>query len=313
MVRYLVRRVFQAILVLIGVSVVAFILRALIPGNLARYLDPHAGPVQVRAIDHALGLDRPLYVQYWKFVDGFLHGNLGYSYSYNQTVNSLLGHEWPRDVILIGISLVLAVAVAIPIGLMQAVKRNSAGDYIGAVVAFFFYAIPDFVLGVVLVSFLAIDVHIFPATAPNGSVGNIIVHFVPGLVLPLATEILVGYAAFSRYMRSSAIDTLTQDYVRTARAKGLSGRQVVTRHVLRNSLIPMATLIGLSVPAILTSGLLIESVFNFQGIGYQAVQSALNGDYPTVLAITVIIGAITVLGNLIADVAYAVLDPRIRY
>jgi peptide/nickel transport system permease protein len=133
------------------------------------------------------------------------------------------------------------------------------------------------------------------------------------LVLPIVTEILVGYAGFSRYMRSSAIDSLSQDYVRTARAKGLSERAVLRRHIVRNSLIPMATLIGLSIPVIFTSGLLIEYVFNFQGLGLEFYQSSVVGDYPVTIGITVFIAALTVLGNLLADVAYAVLDPRVRY
>jgi peptide/nickel transport system permease protein len=310
---YLARRLGQTIVVLIGVTIIAFVLRALIPGNLARYLDPHAGPTQIVQIDKTLGLNEPLWRQYLKFLDQLLHGNLGYSYVYNQTVASLLQHEVLRDVILIGLSTVIAIVIAVPIGLVQAVRRNTGLDYTGAVLAFFFYAIPDFVLGIILLSIFAIHFHVFQGTAPQGSITSVLKDFFPGLTLPLVTEILVGYAAYSRYMRSASIDSLTQDYIRTARAKGLSQRQVVTRHVLRNSLIPMVTLVGLSIPGILVSGLLIENVFNFEGMGYQVVQSATNGDYQTVLAITVIIAAVTVVGNLLADIAYGLLDPRIRY
>jgi peptide/nickel transport system permease protein len=313
MLGYLARRLAQTVVVLIGVTIITFILRALIPGNLARYLDPHAGPVQIAQIDKTLGLDQPLWRQYLTYLNQLIHWNFGYSYVYNQSVGSLLQHEVMRDVLLIGISTVIAILVAIPIGLFQAVRRNTAIDYTGAVVAFFFYAIPDFVLGILMLSFFAIHFHWFQANAPQGNITHVLGDFIPGLTLPIVTEILVGYAAYSRYMRSASIDSLTQEYIRTARAKGLSQRQVVTRHVLRNSLIPMVTLIGLTLPGVLVSGLLIENVFNFPGLGYQVVQSSINGDYPTVMAITLIVAAVTVIGNLLADIAYGILDPRIRY
>jgi peptide/nickel transport system permease protein len=313
MLGYILRRLLAAVVVIIGVTIVAFILRDLLPGSLARDLDPRATEAQILVINHQLGLDKPWYSQYWTFLWGLMRGNLGFSYTHDQSVNSIIQHEIMRDVILLGIATVISVMVAIPIGLFQAVRRNTAADYVGTGVAFFFYAIPDFVLGIILVAVFAIHFHVFQANGPSGPFTAMLRDFFPGLTLPIVTEILVGYAAYSRYMRSSAIDSLTQDYIRTARAKGLSERQVVRRHVLRNSLIPMATLLGLSIPFILTSGLLIESVFNFPGIGFQVVQSSENGDFPTVIAITVLIGVVTVFGNLIADVAYGILDPRIRY
>jgi peptide/nickel transport system permease protein len=313
MIGYVIRRLVQAVLVILGVSIIAFVLRSLLPGNLARDIDPHATPAQIRVIDHQLGLDRPVVVQYFKFLNNLIHGNLGYSYHSNQTVDSLIQHEILRDVLLLGLAFVISVLLAVPIGLLQARRRNSATDYIGTSVAFFFYAIPDFLLGLLLVAIFADHFHWFSPTAPNLPIGGVLHHFWKGLTLPLVTEILVGYAAYSRYMRSSSIDSLTQEYIRTARAKGLSEGAILRRHVLRNSLIPMATLIGLSLPVIFTSGLLIEAVFNFQGVGLQFFNSSVDGDYNTVFGLTVLIGAATVIGNLLADIAYAVLDPRVRY
>jgi peptide/nickel transport system permease protein len=313
MVGYIVRRILQAIVVLIGVTIIAFVLRDLLPGSLARDLDPKATPLQIKVIDNQLGLDHSALRQYFTFLDQLLHGNLGFSYHYNQTVDSIIQHEILRDVVLLGLATVVAIIIAVPIGIYQAYRRNSATDSVGTAVAFFFYAIPDYVLGLLLVALLADHFHLFSATAPNLPITGVLKDFWSGLALPVLTEILVGYAAFSRYMRSSAVDSLTQDYIKTARAKGLSERTILFRHVLRNSLIPMATLIGLSLPLILTSGLLIEAVFNFQGVALQFFNSSVEGDYPTVFGITILIGVVTVVGNLLADVAYALLDPRVRY
>jgi peptide/nickel transport system permease protein len=312
---YMIRRFVQALVVMIGVTIIAFVLRDLLPGTLAGdLLGPRATAAQLHTFNVENGLNRPLPVQYLKFLDQLvLHHNLGYSFKQNQSVDAIIVHNVPRDGVLLGISFVISVLVAIPIGILQAVRRNRGGDYAGTAFAFFMYAIPDFLLGLILVAILAVKFRVFPPEAPTANTITGVLSDFKALVLPIVTEILVGYAGFSRYMRSSAIDSLSQDYVRTARAKGLSERAVLRRHIVRNSLIPMATLIGLSIPVIFTSGLLIEYVFNFQGLGLEFYQSSVVGDYPVTIGITVFIAALTVLGNLLADVAYAVLDPRVRY
>jgi peptide/nickel transport system permease protein len=171
---------------------------------------------------------------------------------------------------------------------------------------------PQYAIALLLIQFLSISFHVFPATAPGGNVGNMLSH-PSGLVLPVASLTLVTYAYFSRYMRSSAIDTLAQDYIRTARAKGLPERLVLWRHLLRNSLVAVVTLIGLSIPVVITGTLIIEQVFNFPGAGLEYYNAALRPDYEVMLGITVLVGVVTVIGNLVADIGYAVLDPRIRY
>ncbi len=242
-----------------------------------------------------------------------MHGNLGFSYKQNRSVNSIILSDLPRDIMLVGTSLVLAVVIAVPIGLMQAVKRNQAWDYAGTATAFVLYSMPSYALGLILIGVLAIQFKVFPAEAPQGAtVGAMLAH-PAGLILPVLTLTLVTYALFSRYMRSSAIDALAQDYIKTARAKGLSERAILRRHLLRNSLVPVATLIGLSLPAVLTAGLVIEYLFNFQGLGLEYFNAATTDDFPVMIGITVLVGLATVIGNLLADLAYAVLDPRVRY
>jgi peptide/nickel transport system permease protein len=311
---YIIRRLGQAVVVILGVTVIVFLLERMLPGSPARaILGPRATAKQIALFNHQNGLDTPVWHQYWVFLDHLMHGNLGFSYKLNRSVDSIIRDELPRDVVLVGTSTALAVMIAIPIGVLQAAKRNTFVDHSATSVSFLLYSMPAYIPATLLIAAFALGVHWFPPQAPQqASAGGMITH-PKGLVLPIIALTLVTYALFSRYMRSSAIDSLAQDYIRTARAKGLPERLVLWRHVLRNSLIPVATLIGLSIPAILTAGLIVEQFFNFPGIGLQYYTAATQDDYPVMLGITVLIGAAVVMGNLLADLAYAVLDPRVRY
>jgi len=311
---YIIRRLGQAIIVTIGVTMITFILLHLLPGSLARdILGNRATPQAIAQFNHQNGLDKPLYAQYWLFLEKLAHGNLGYSYQFNRSVDSLLRVDLPRDLVLGGISLILSLVIAIPIGIAQAVRRNGALDYAGTGVSFILYSMPQYAIALLLIQFLSISFHVFPAEAPQGSTAIAMLQQPSALVLPIASLTLVTYAQFSRYMRSSAIDTLAQDYMRTARAKGLPERLVLSRHLLRNSLIAVVTLVGLSIPYIITGALIIEQVFNYPGVGLEYFQAALRNDYEVMLGITVLVGIVTVVGNLLADIGYAMLDPRIRY
>ncbi len=311
---FIIRRLGEAIVVVLGVTIITFVLLHLLPGSLARdILGNRASPQAIAAFNKQNGLDTPLWNQYWLFLDKLLHGNLGYSFVYNRPVDSLLASELPRDLVLGGLALIFSLAIAIPIGVAQAVRRNGALDYAGTGVSFVLYSMPQYAIALLLIQLLAISFHVFPAEAPQSASALGMLEHPAGLVLPVASLTLVTYALFSRYMRSSAIDTLAQDYIRTARAKGLPERLVLTRHLLRNSLIAVVTLVGLSIPTILTGTLIIEQVFNYPGAGLEYFNAALRNDYEVMLGITVLVGVITVLGNLLADIGYAILDPRIRY
>jgi peptide/nickel transport system permease protein len=312
MIGFIIRRLVQAVIVTLGVTLITFALLHALPGSIARdILGNRATPQAIAQFNQQNDLNQPVWVQYGHFLDKLLHGNLGYSYQYNRTVDSLLKIDLPRDIVLGGISLVLSLLIAIPIGVAQAVKRNRALDYAGTGVSFILYSMPQYAIALLLIQFLAISFHIFPAEAPQNGTG--LISDPSALVLPIASLTLVTYAQFSRYMRSSAIDTLAQDYIRTARAKGLPERLVLWRHLLRNSLIAVVTLVGLSIPFVLTGTLIIEQVFNYPGVGLEYFQAALRNDYEVMLGITVLVGVITVVGNLLADIGYAILDPRIRY
>jgi peptide/nickel transport system permease protein len=310
---FVLRRSGQALVVLLGVTLAVFILERLTPGSLAHaILGPRATPQAVAAFDAANGLNHPVVIQYLDFLWHLLHGNLGYSYKLNRSVGSLIAHELPNDLILVGLGFVFALAIALPLGIAQAARRNRALDHLGTGLALGLYSMPSFWLALLLIAALSIGTHLLPPEAGQSGATAGILADPRGLVLPVLTLTAVNIAWFSRYMRSAAIDTLAQDYVRLARAKGLPERLVLSRHVLRNSLLAIVTLLGMSVPMLLTTGLVVEYVFNVPGIGLSYWVAASNADYPVELGVTVVVGFATVLGSLLADLSYTVLDPRVR-
>jgi peptide/nickel transport system permease protein len=310
---YVVRRFGQGLAVVIVVSFITFIEAHLLPGNPARaILGPKASNAQIQAFEVANGYNKSLPVQYLDYIDRLLHGNLGFSYVQNQSVYALLQERLPATVILVGLSVIVALVIAIPLAILEAVRRNKPVDYVLTGAAFAFYSMPTFWLGLMLIMLFAVKVHIFPPLAPQGGPAEILSHPL-GLVLPVLTLALGSIASFSRYLRSSLLDNLTQDFVRTARSIGLPRAAVLYRHVLRNAMLPLITLLGLSLPGILSGAIITESIFNYPGMGLLYWQSALTSDYPVLLGVTLIVSLGTVAGSLLADVLYAVADPRIRY
>ncbi len=303
-------------LVVIGVTLITFALENLVATGpqLARaVIGVRATPAQIHAFEVQYGLNHPLPVQYLQFLWQLLHGNLGYSYKLNLSVDTLLAQDLPTDVLLVGSATVIALLVALPVGIAQAVRRNRAVDYVGTGISFLLYSMPTYWLGLLLVELLAVTWHLVPPGVQAGAGFAEVIDQPSALVLPIATLVLVNFALFSRYMRSAAIEQLAEDYIRTARAKGVSERVILSRHLLRNAVSPVVTLVGLSLPAILTAGLVVEYVFNFPGIGLAYYNAAVTSDYPVLLGITVVVGIVTVAGNLLADIGYAVLDPRVRF
>lgn len=314
MTRYLLRRIVQSLIVILGVSIIAFFLQHIIPGGEARaLLGPKATQAQIDAFNQQNGLNHPVYIQYFDYLDHLVHGNLGRSYKLNEPVTSVLRQDMPKSILLVGSALILSILIALPVGVAQAVRRNRTLDYVGTGLSFFLYSMPTFWAGQIVILLFAEKLNLFPAEAPQGSTLGQILSQPSGLVLPIITLALITYASFSRYMRSSAIEALAQDWIRTAKAKGLSNKAILFRHMLRNALIPIATLVGLSLPGVFTAGLVTEQVFNFPGTGLDFYNAAVSRDFPLLLGIILIVSVATVIGNLLADIAYAVLDPRVRY
>ena len=309
---YLIRRFLQSIVVVIGVTIITFIFLHMLPGNPIRaILGTRASAQAVRQLTIEYGFNKPLPVQYLIWLGNLLHGNLGYSYKENQTVMALLAQRIPKTLFLTGTAGILAILLAIPAGMWQSVRRNKPDDYVGTGMIFIFYSMPTFWLGLILIIIFSETLGWFPSEAPQDQLS--LFSQLNGMVLPVATLTLVTLALYTRYMRSSMLEQSIQDYVRTARAKGVSNRAVLFKHVLRNALLPMVTLIGLSIPGILSGSLVTETVFNYPGMGLLFYQAAESDDFPVLLGVTIVVAVATVVGNLIADILYAVVDPRIRY
>jgi peptide/nickel transport system permease protein len=297
---YLARRVLQAIAVVLLVTLIVFGLIQLAPGGAA------AGVLGSGSAH------QQFLAQYLTWLGHVLGGNLGRSLRLNQSVAALLAASLPRTLVLTGLSTLLALLIAVPVGLVQAVRRNSAVDYLLRGLTYLLYGVPPFVLGLLLILYLAVDAHLFGAEGPQAPD---VVGFITDpreLTLPVATLTLVTIAIFARYMRSSALDSLSQEYVQAARARGGGEGRVVVSHVLRNSLVPVVTLLGLSLPQIVGGALVVEMLFNIQGMGWQIWQAATNHDFPVTLGFTLVIAVAAALGSMLADVGYAVLDPRVR-
>jgi peptide/nickel transport system permease protein len=310
---YLIRRVLQAIAVLFGVSIITFIVIHLLPGGPRAMLGVNARPPVVHAFIVANGYNKPVWVQYVTYIDHIIHGNFGYSYPNNETVLLLLQQNLPKSALLVGLAAAASLIVAIPLGLLQAVRRNKPVDYALTALAFIGYSMPVFWLGTLLILAFAVNNHLFSPEGPQGSTVGDLLNQPRALVLPVATLAIVTIALWSRYMRSSAVDNLVQDYIRTARAKGASEPRVLFGHLLRNALLPIITLVGLSLPVVLSGEVVTESVFNYPGMGLLFWTAATTHDYPLLMGVTIVVGAATVIGSLLADLLYAAVDPRVRY
>ena len=314
---YLIRRAATSLVILIGLSLLIFWMLRVIGGSPGRaVLGLRASIASVNAWDHSHGYDRPFFAQYWTYIVQVLHGNLGESYKLNESVNTVLAQHAPISAYLSGLGLLFAIMIAFPVGIYQAVKRNTVGDNLITTAAFVTYSMPVFLLGLLLIQIFAISFPIFPvgadaAVSQNSSLWGAITD-PRAMVLPVATLVMISVANYSRFMRSSALDVLAQDYIKAARAKGLPERLVLMRHLVRNASLPMVTLIGLSIPFLLSGNLIVEQVFNYQGLGLLFYNSLGNVDYNVLLAYTLVGAFLTVAGNFVADIALTIADPRIR-
>jgi peptide/nickel transport system permease protein len=310
---YLVRRIGISVIVLIGISILIFtLLHTIYPSPAIDVLGDRVNSALINAWNKEHGFDDPVIIQYLHYVGHALRGNFGYSYKLNQSVTALFAERWARSAFLTGSALALAIILAIPLGIYQAVKRNGVGDSTLGAAAFVVYAMPDYFFYLILIQVFVFAVPVFSYEASQSlSVWHVMLDW-RGMTLPIVGYALLIVAGYSRYMRSQAIDTLAQDYIKAARAKGLPERLVLFRHLLRNACLPMVTLIGLSIPALLAGNLFAELIFNYQGLGLLFYNSLGNEDYPVLLAYTMVGAILTVIGNFLADVSLTIADPRIR-
>jgi peptide/nickel transport system permease protein len=318
MLAYIVRRLLQGFFVLLVVIWFTFTLSYFQPeGALApAYIlcGTHQTPACLHGYIAQYGLAQPYLVRLWQYVWGvFVHLNLGVSFKQTPTnVTGLLALYIPRTFWIAFFALVFATLIAVPLGITQAWKRNSIFDYSATGVSFVLYSIPAFVLGFVLLDIFSYHLH-WLANSPDSGVNAWAIFEYPlTFILPVVTLTALSVAGLSRFMRAQVLDVLVQDYVRTAKAKGCDSRGILFRHTMRNALGPIAVIIGLSIPILLSGALIIEDLFNYPGLGYETLYSSMNGDIYAVLGITIVVTAATVIGNIAADIALGVLNPRVR-
>ncbi|HZU16606.1 MAG TPA: ABC transporter permease [Candidatus Dormibacteraeota bacterium] len=340
---YVVRRLLTAVPVLFGVTLITFLLMHFTAGNYVPglQLDPNLKPSDIARIRANLGLDRPLIVQYLDWIGigalfkavglagvlggshnidpGILEGNFGRSLIDGSPVLASVLGRLPNTLELTATAIVVGLALAVPVGVVSALRRGSRLDQFLTAASVAGFAVPQFWLGLLLILLFSVEFHAWglPWLPSSGAVsplgGGGVVDRLQHLALPATVLAFFYLSSWSRFVRSSMIETLSQDYVRTARAKGMSERRTVYVHALRNAVAPLVTLIGLELPGLVSGALVVEVVFGWPGIGLLAFQRALQYDYTTVMGITTFAAVLVVLGNLLADVLYAVIDPRVRY
>jgi len=319
--RYVIRRLIQAVPLLIAISVIVFAIIEVAPGDPAQmYIDPEKGadPAYIEAVRHSLGLDQPVYVRYISWLVKTLQGDFGFSFRTRRPVALEIGDRLPNTLLLGGVALLMSMVIAVPIGIISALKRYTLIDYILSTLALVGISVPVFWVALVLLQIFAIQLNWLPGVGMRSvrveyegfaAILDVIRH----MILPATVLSLAQTASWSRYQRSALLEVLGQDYIRTARAKGVRERRVIGVHALRNALIPMVTLIGLSVPSIVTGAFITETIFGWPGMGRLGVESINGRDYPIIMAVTMLSALLIVFGNLLADIAYAWVDPRIRY
>ncbi|KAF5062941.1 Dipeptide transport system permease protein DppB [bioreactor metagenome] len=317
---YIIRRIIQMIPVFIGILFILFFILEQAPGTpVSNMMIPKMTPEQKAELAQKLGLDVPWYERFVNWIGEALHGNLGYSINHKKPVVDVMKDYVGPTLLLSLVSLAISVIIGIPAGVISATKQYSITDNVLTVVSFIGISIPSFFFGLLLLKNFAVDIQIFPlfglkdpllmSTNPVDKALDVAWHLVlPSIVLGLGST-----ASFMRYTRSSMLEVIKQDYIRTARAKGLKEKTVIYRHAFRNAVIPIITLLGFWIPSLLSGAVVTESIFALPGLGKISVEATMTRNYPLILGINAMLAVLTLMGTLVADILYAIADPRIRY
>jgi peptide/nickel transport system permease protein len=319
---YIVKRILFMIPLLLGITIICFFVMHLAPGSptdLQTEMNPKASVEMKKNLRALYELDKPIHVQYWSWLKKISHGDLGTSFSTDhRPVAAKIMERFPVTILINFLSLIIIIAVAVPIGVLSAVHQDSLFDKITAVFVFIGFAVPTFWLALLLMIFFGINLGWLPISGLRSLnyeyLGTIdrFVDILKHLILPVFVSAFGGLAGLSRYMRANMLEVIRQDYIMTARAKGLSERDVIYKHALRNALLPAITILGLSIPGLIGGSVIFETIFAIPGMGQLFYMAVMARDYPTIMGILLIGAILTLLGNLIADVSYALADPRIR-
>ena len=322
MVRYIVKRVLMMIPLLLGITIICFFVMHLAPGSptdLQTEMNPKASAEMKERLRALYELDKPVHIQYLSWLKKISRGDLGTSFSTDRRpVAEKIMERLPVTILISLLSLFIVIAVAVPIGVLSAVHKDSLFDKVTAVIVFIGFAVPTFWLALLLMIFFGIHLGWLPVSGLRSLNYEYLgfweqwVDLLKHLILPVFVSAFGGLAGLSRYMRANMLEVIRQDYIMTARAKGLSERNVIYKHALRNALLPAITILGLAIPGLIGGSVIFETIFAIPGMGQLFYMSVMARDYPTIMGILLIGAILTLVGNLIADVSYAVADPRIR-
>ena len=311
--KYILKRILIAIPVLIGITLIDYAIMCLAGSPLEMLKGPRISDAALQAKEVAAGLDKPLIVQYFVWLWQLLQGNLGYSMKSYEPVSAMIGSHIGPTLLLMGASLALSLLIAVPAGIYSAVKQYSKGDYAVVTASFIGSSIPSFFLALILIYIFTVKLGILPSGGMNtlgmdGSVADTIRH----MVLPV-TVLAVSLAGSNiRYIRSSFLEILQQDYLRTARAKGIGYKRVIWKHAMRNALLPIVTVIGMQIPMLFGGAVIIEQVFSWPGLGLMTMTAIMGRDYPVIMGVCLLSAVVVLVSNLITDILYALVDPTIQ-
>lgn len=311
--KYILKRILIAIPVLIGITLIDYAIMCLAGSPLEMLKGPRISDAALQAKEIAAGLDKPLIVQYFVWLWQLLQGNLGYSMKSYEPVGVMIGSHIGPTLLLMGASLTLSLLIAVPAGIYSAVKQYSKGDYVVVTASFIGSSIPSFFLALILIYIFTVKLGILPSGGMNtlgmdGSVADTIRH----MVLPV-TVLAVSLAGSNiRYIRSSFLEILQQDYLRTARAKGIGYKRVIWKHAMRNALLPIVTVIGMQIPMLFGGAVIIEQVFSWPGLGLMTMTAIMGRDYPVIMGVCLLSAVVVLVSNLITDILYALVDPTIQ-
>lgn len=311
--KYILKRILIAIPVLIGITLIDYAIMCLAGSPLEMLKGPRISDAALQAKEIAAGLDKPLIVQYFVWLFQLLQGNLGYSMKSYEPVSAMIGSHIGPTLLLMGASLALSLLIAVPAGIYSAVKQYSKGDYAVVTASFIGSSIPSFFLALIMIYIFTVKLGILPSGGMNtlgmdGSVADTIRH----MVLPV-TVLAVSLAGSNiRYIRSSFLEILQQDYLRTARAKGIGYKRVIWKHAMRNALLPIVTVIGMQIPMLFGGAVIIEQVFSWPGLGLMTMTAIMGRDYPVIMGVCLLSAVVVLVSNLITDILYALVDPTIQ-
>lgn len=314
--KYILKRILMAIPTFLGITILAYFILNLAPGSPldALLADPRITPEEMERMRQSLGLDQPVIVQYWNWFKLLLQGNLGYSYSTQRPVAQMIAERIPNTAILASASIILSLIVSVPLGIFAASKPNSKRDYISGGISMLMMATPNFFVGLVFIYLFAITFKILPSGGMYDSSGaKSFADLARHMVMPCLVLSFQQIGGWVRHMRSSMLEVMQEDYIRTAKSKGLSKWKVIMKHGLKNALTPVVTVVGMSIPSIVGGAVVTEQVFGWPGVGTLMVTAINARDYPVIMGVTVLIAAAVLVANILTDLAYGLLDPRISY